>query len=294
MKKKNSWLSKPYYFNTSIKFKLKISFFFGLFVFCFLYIFKPFYLSLIDHPVILEYTIGIGIIVFIGTFFMVWVPPMIFKRFFNEDKWTIGRNILLLLVGVLIVGTFLWYFGEMYKEQYNLKKLSLLQYLIYSFLVTCLPLSIYIFYNEKYTRERRQEKIGFIKKYKSSITLEKKQILNDFIKIYSDNKKEYLEFKADDLVYITSQGNYASFFLKKQNSINLKEDILRVTLSKIDTNLKEYPNIIRCHKSYIINSNYIEDIQGNARGYLLKIKHVCFFIPVSRNFSKQSLLIFSR
>ena len=64
---------------------------------------------------------------------------------------------------------------------------------------------------------------------------------------------------------------------------------MRVTLTKIIENLKEYPNIIRCHKSYIINSDYVLDISGNARGYLLKIKFISINVPVSRSFSKQSL-----
>jgi len=65
--------------------------------------------------------------------------------------------------------------------------------------------------------------------------------------------------------------------------------ILRVTLTKIDEELQDYTSIIRCHKSYIINVNFITDISGNARGYLLKSDVIPFDIPVSRNFSKQSL-----
>ena len=172
MKSIVSWLSKPYYFNPSILFKLRISFFFGLFVFLFLYIFRPFYLSLFE-VIIIEYTIGIGVIAFLGTFFMLYVPPLIFKTYFDEDNWTIGRNIFLIIAGVIIVGSILWYFGEMYKEPYHLRKLSLLEYLTYSLLVTSLPLTLFLFNDEKRIRVRRQKRIRQIRDFKE----QKKSIL---------------------------------------------------------------------------------------------------------------------
>lgn len=293
MKAISSWLSTPYYFNPSTGFKLRISFFFGLFVFLFLYIFRPFYLSQFD-VIIVEYTIGIGTIAFLGTFFMLYVPPLIFKEYFNEDNWTIGRNIFLILLGVLFIGSFLWYFGEMYKEPFNLRRLSLLEYLTYTLLVTSLPLTFFVFSDERRIRNLRQKKIKDIKEFKEQKELKESQPVDEIIKIYSDNKKEHLLVKVSSIIYITSQGNYASFFIKNDTNNDLKEMILRVTLTKIDNAFKNHSNIIRCHKSYIINTGYIDDITGNARGYLLNSKLFPNQIPVSRSFSKKSLLSLMR
>ena len=289
MKTLLSWLSKPYYFNPNLNFKFRFSFYFGLFVFLFLYIFRPFYLSLFD-VIILEYTIGIGLIAFLGTFFMLYVPPLFFKEYFNEDNWTVGRSLFLVIIGVLFIGTLLWYFGEMYKEPFQLRKLSLIEYLTYSLLVTSLPMSLYTFHNERIVSEKRQKRISQIRNYRKQQQDQKKETLTTKIKLYSDNKKEFISFDINNLVYITSQGNYASFFIKKDNSEDLKEEILRVTLSKIDAALENYTTIIRCHKSYIVNTKFMYDIAGNARGYLLKSKLISFEIPVSRKFNKNSLL----
>lgn len=288
MKNILKWLSKPYFFNPSKKFKLKVSFYHGLFVFLFLYIFRPFYLSLFDI-IILEYTLGIGIIAFFATFIILYFPPLIFKKYFNEDNWTIGKNLFLMAIGITFIGVLLWYFSEMYKEPYNLKKITLLQFLFYTFLVSLIPLTFFIFINEKNVREKREKRIQNIKNFKKKKILEKNKTLKDEIKIYSDNNKEYLKFKIKNLVYITSQGNYASFYLKNEKEDYLIEKILRVTLTKIDVALEDYQNIIRCHKSYIINTKFIIDISGNARGYLLKSNIISIDIPVSRKFSKQSL-----
>ena len=100
-------------------------------------------------------------------------------------------------------------------------------------------------------------------------------------------EKKNITFYIDNLAYVTSQGNYASFFLKNEGGF--KEKIIRITLTKITTELKDYSNIIRCHKSYLVNINHVSDISGNARGYLLKLDFIPISIPVSRRFSKQSL-----
>lgn len=284
MKKIRKWLSMPYYFNPSIKIKLKISFSLGLFIFIFLYIFRPFYLNLFE-VILLEYTLAIGITAFISAFIILYVPPLIFKDYFNEDKWTIGRNLFLIVVSITIIGTIIWYFSDLYTRPYHLRRFSLLEFLFYTFLISLIPLTFFLFINEKNIRERREKKVLEIKEIKKEKEISKK--LASEISITSDNGKETITFKIKNLVYITSQGNYASFFLLHNN--NLKEKILRVTLTKITKELEEYSNIIRCHKSYIVNVNYITDISGNARGYLLGSKLIPIVIPVSRSFSKQSL-----
>jgi hypothetical protein len=285
MKRVLNWLSKPYYFDPSTKFKLKLSFAFGLFIFLFLFFFKPFGLTNFEEA-LLKYSLGMGLLDFLGTFLLLYISPLIFKDYFNEDNWTVGRNILLMAIGLLFVGIILWNFGEVYKKTYGFDKLTLLEFLSKTFLIGIIPLTFYVFINEKREREKREKRVFKIREInkKNEINVSKE------ISINSDNEKEQITFKADNLVYITSQGNYASFFLKKDDGI--KEKILRTTLTKITERLKDHPNIIRCHKSYIINSNFIHDIRGNARGYLLKSNYISEEIPVSRKFSKESLKMF--
>ncbi|WP_157691926.1 LytTR family DNA-binding domain-containing protein [Polaribacter sp. KT25b] len=119
----------------------------------------------------------------------------------------------------------------------------------------------------------KKEKINSIKK--------------DEITIFSENKKENLTLNIDKLIYITIDGNYASFFIKKTKGI--KELILRNTLSNILKQIENYPFIFRCHKSYIINSLFFDEITGNARGYFLKSKNIENKIPVSRSLNKTEL-----
>ena len=47
--------------------------------------------------------------------------------------------------------------------------------------------------------------------------------------------------------------------------------------------VKEYKFIYKCHRSYLVNINYIERFEGNSLGYKLFFENVNFPIPVSRN-----------
>ena len=277
-------MNKPYYFNPSIKFKSKVSLVFGFF-FSFLYIFEPFTLSTFKEY-LFDYTLGIGLVTFVGTLIVLIIPPILFKNYFNENKWTIGRNLIYIGLCIIFIGTILWFFGQFFKQETTIKHINYFTFIYYTFLVSALPLIIFISFNEKNIRQKREEtakEINDFKNAKLEVNLPLKIVI-----ISSENNKESFSIEVEKLVYITSEGNYVSFFIIDNNE--LKEKILRVTLIKIESFLKDYDFIIRCHKSYIVNTKYVNKVTGNARGYLLKCNILDFYIPVSRKFSKKSLL----
>ncbi|WP_405610445.1 LytR/AlgR family response regulator transcription factor [Polaribacter sp. Asnod1-A03] len=288
MKKIVNWLSTPYYFNPSLKFKFQVSVFMGLFVFLFLYLFKPFYIASFVG-LILEYTSFIGLISFLVILFVLTIPPLFFKNYFNEDNWTIGRNLFLIKIGLFINGSALWYLGNLYRSYYGFGSIAYFRYLLFVYLLGTFPVILFIFFNERNVRDKRKKRAEDINILKKSKEKEQKIIIKESITIYSENKKETINFKIQDLVYVTSQGNYASFFLLTEYKKDLKEIILRITLTKINEILESYNNVIRCHRSYIVNTYFINAISGNARGYFLKSNKILIEIPVSRNFKKEDL-----
>ena len=51
----------------------------------------------------------------------------------------------------------------------------------------------------------------------------------------------------------------------------------------------KHQEIIRCHKSYIVNLCNVEKLLGNAQGYKLVMSNMDKQIPVSRNFPKEMI-----
>jgi DNA-binding LytR/AlgR family response regulator len=63
----------------------------------------------------------------------------------------------------------------------------------------------------------------------------------------------------------------------------IKSQMIRTSLLNAEDILKEYKFILKCHRSYLININHIDKIEGNSQGYKLFLDNVSFAIPVSRN-----------
>ena len=275
------WLNVPYYFNPSFYFKLKLSTSFSLFVFLFLFFFKPFQLSEFGLTLLIQYTVFIASFTFLNILFVTSVLPLFFKKYFDEDNWTVGKTTFIYFFTTITTAILLKYLGDIY----IIKTVTLSKYIFYSVLVSSFPFVFFIINNERTVRFKRNEKakrIIYVKKETKKTTFS-----SETIKIYAQNNKEHIKLETKELLYITCHGNYASFFIEKKGVI--KEKILRTTLANIEKKFENNTKIIRCHKSFIVNTNYIIDITGNARGYILTLKNIEHKIPVSRSFSKQSL-----
>ena len=102
--------------------------------------------------------------------------------------------------------------------------------------------------------------------------------------ILSSDKKneEIFKMESKSIVYFESNKNNLTVYFFDQNG-NVKNIVLKKALKEIE---RDYCNndymFFRCHKSFIINLNLVEQISGNSRygTVVLKGGHT---IPVSRN-----------
>lgn len=99
--------------------------------------------------------------------------------------------------------------------------------------------------------------------------------------IVPDSGTGQLSIHENDFLFAESEGNYSTIYYLQQNIIHKK--LLRLSLKNIEDNVGS-GSIIRCHRSYIINTNKIQKVKGNAQGYKLFIEGHDAFIPVSRNY----------
>lgn len=279
-----NWLKKPYYFNDSNKFKLTISFALGLFIFVFLVIFEPAGLNEITINSYLFRLIYGAILTFVLLFFF-FVITKRFPNYYNNENWTVGKHILN-IVGIMTVCALLnWiYTKNILTESLYKQHASFLIVFGQSMSIGMLPVLIFIYFDEKYHSNKYKLNLDRVE---NTLPIVKKPILNKLITIYSTSKKDSIQFKINNLVYVTSEANYACFFIKKEGKI--KEYILRLPLQSVENELADFNQILRCHKSYIINTKYVLNISGNARGYYLHFNDVNHPIPVSRKIPKKEL-----
>jgi len=107
---------------------------------------------------------------------------------------------------------------------------------------------------------------------KHNITIQElekvKSIVTEGHIILKDKSKVYL----NDLMYIKAEDHYLHVFTSDG-----KANLVRGKLSQILSELP--PNFVKCHRSYIVNTNYIQSLQAGV--LILKNKAE---IPVSRTF----------
>jgi DNA-binding LytR/AlgR family response regulator len=93
-----------------------------------------------------------------------------------------------------------------------------------------------------------------------------------------------VEIPASSLVCIESEGNYVNtWYLEEGKIVRL---LIRNTIKEIEKQIEDAPSLFKCHRAFIVNLAYIENVSGNSQGYRLKIKYLEQDIPVARNYSK--------
>ncbi len=269
------FFSKPYDLLENNTFK-NIFVFGGLvFSFLFLWVFEPFGLYNLTGN---EKLFAIGLYIVVGLIILV-LQYFVFQHVIIK-QYTVLNTILWIILSTFLIGlssavvnAFLFNDGHFYFLSF-----VLFQGIILSINIIFVPIFILVHYN--ISLHKRLKAANSFNDKLSQETV--RPATNDkLIKLNSDNKKEGMEIGVDDFLFLRSQDNYIEInYLEDQS---LKKDLVRYSLLKFENDNRDVPEIIRCHKGYIVNKLKIDSISGNAAGYKLKISGCDDIIPVSRS-----------
>ena len=107
----------------------------------------------------------------------------------------------------------------------------------------------------------------------------------EVITFESDNQTETKTFEGGHIFYIEAASNYIKIFFEQKNKLTYS--IVRTTMKKATETVYPYSVFFRCHRAYIVNLDKIEQVDGNAQGYKLKLQGTEELIPVSRNLNSE-------
>lgn len=292
---KIDWLNRPFPFLEKSSHKLMISLGAGLVVFLFLLIFQPFGINLQLNDVVI-YLFGFGVITSIVLLLSYFILPKLFHNFFYADKWTIGKNILFILWILLLITLLNYWLGQYigskvyegaaarYSDEHN----GLLAWFFMTFTVGVFPVAIIVYLTERVLTRRNRRIADELSKSMGEV--DKKEVDYD-ITIESGKKKSF-NLTANSFICAQAVGgNYLSLFWISDN--HLKKEMVRMTLQEILEVFRDSDQIVRCHKSYVVNLSNINNFEGNARSLVLQMNGLDFDIPVSRSFPREQLLMSS-
>jgi hypothetical protein len=273
------WLNSPYPLLQNAKYKWLYALFSGVFVYVFLIVFKPFGAAqLIAYKYI--FLAGFGVSVFLGVATTYFILPKLFRNFFCPEKWTIGKEILLLSCCILIIS----FFNSLH-NYYWWKDIGFYQtffsFLEITFLIGIFPTVGLIFFTERTLLKRNNKRAQLLSKQLPTVAVE--EVIT--VQIQEESVKESpIVMQLSEFIYAQSEGNYITIYYLNDSALMNK--LIRLSLKQLETQLENLSQIKRCHRSYLINTQHVKSIDGNARSLTIQLDNVASSIPVSRSFSK--------
>jgi hypothetical protein len=264
--------NKPYPFNDDLKYNTKVIFFISTGVFAFLWLFQPFEIGIL--PVRQKYylMLGFGFITFLSLSLYLLFIPSLFPKKFSSAVWSIKKEILWnsWILFTILVGYFFYtkWLGVMKFNFYTVIKLVL---------TATLPISGLIIVNQNRMLRSHLKLADELNKKLKEHKLNQEKIIH----FTSDYQKDSLALKVSSILFIRSANNYIEVFWKEGDII--KNQMVRCSMTSAEEIVKEYKFIFKCHRSFMVNINYIERFEGNSQGYRLYFENINFPIPVSKN-----------
>lgn len=280
------FLQKPFPYQSSVRKRFWLSFGISMFVFLFLLIFQPFNLNEVPAPYRYLVISGYGAVCFVIVSLNLFLLPVIFPFWFREEKWTVSSEICIMLWNFATIGT-----GNLLYSAY----LGFAEFTAYSFIYTQLitlavgiiPVTIavavmYILHLKKNLKRAvaLDEKIQH--RHKQGISTHT-SVPGQKIIIRSEQERENLLLSLEDLLYIQSARNYIEVFWR-DSSGETRKALLRNSLKNAEQQLAGNPDLIRCHRSYIVNFRNVVKVTANAQGFRLFLEGRKESIPASKSY----------
>ncbi|MGB0431311.1 MAG: LytR/AlgR family response regulator transcription factor [Bacteroidia bacterium] len=272
-----SFLNRPYPLETNYKKQLIQALLFGLFVFIFLYGFKPFGLGELQNG-LLKASVGFGVVTIVFQGVLPFLFRLVFPNFFNEERWTLGRNLLLTIAIVLavVVGNFYWAYLNGFT---SLSAKGLFMFLGYTFAVGVFPLSfLMLFEQNRLTKKYLNESASI------NAHIEPEEMVSfkdEKLSIKSEDGSEAVSINKEQFYYCKSADNYIELYYVIEG--DLKKELFRNSLKDLENQLVEFSDLKRVHRSFLVNLNKVKSVDGNARGLKLKLGEGLPEIPISRS-----------
>lgn len=268
------FLNNPYPFNDDLRHNAKIIFFISLGVLAFIIFYQPIELNSFSRKEIIYLISGIAASTFLILSLNLIVLPSFFPSLFDNNKWDIKREILLNLWTLLTISSVYYLF---YSKIFEIIIIDVFDITRIIFLGS-IPVAALIVINQN-------RLLRFHLKSAQQMNIkrnESKQQLEKLLYFESDYKKDNLVVKANSIILIKSADNYIEVYYESEGII--KNQMIRSSLIKVEHMLEEFDFIFKCHRSFIVNINYIKEIEGNYLGYKLYFENINFYALVSQKY----------
>lgn len=248
----------------------------GIFITLFLYIFQVGGMNSYSREVFLM-CLGFGLITIVVAIFFNFFTFYILKLKTNEPSWTLKKWIIYMFLLLILISQANYAFYTYLAGSNNIGWTDFWAIIVYTILVGIFPVVFSGLLVQIKSQQRNQIQAADLQ-----ANFPKKEIHHEIVHLFSDNKNQDFQIPINDIFYIEAMQNYASVCFLKDGKI--EKELLRNTIKNLEAQL-DSTVLIRCHRSFIVNSDLIENVEGNAQGLKLSLKNLEEFeVPVSRKY----------
>ena len=103
----------------------------------------------------------------------------------------------------------------------------------------------------------------------------------DLISFKDERNQVKFSVKSKDILYLESTDNYVTVYFSNEDKVS--KHMVRTSLKNIE-NAELSAKLLRCHRSFIVNLDNVLWMKKEGRNFVLKVKNIDAFIPVSRSY----------
>ncbi len=267
------FFKKPYPFNNDLKHNAKVVFFISVIIGGFLFFFEPFNFNefTLNERVIIS--LVISVITFAVLSFNMIVVPSFIKSFMDTQKWNVFKEILW-NIWLLITVAFGYFVYFRFNPIFEIAPDDALKII----LISIFAISILVVLNQNRLMKLNVHlALELNKKLSSKLNTGHNKIFFE-----SEYKKDSISLTVNSIRVIKSAGNYIEIYYIDKGEI--VKHYVRNTLAYAEKLLENYNFIFRCHRTYLVNTNFIKKAEGSPQGVKLLVENLDFLVPVSRNY----------
>jgi len=257
----------------------------GLFVTLFFIAFEPFGFSLLPEAPRRAFFIGYGMATFLAIAVNGLLLPRLWPRWFREESWNLGRQILWMSWVTLTIGLGCTLLSGALCAFYGLPAhwVQLRTIVLDAFLIAIFPITVINLVNSARLLQRNarvvQEANQRLERPDRPLT--PAADVPAQVEIVAENNRDSLRVALADLLCIQAEENYVRVLARDGKPAPL----LRSSLGRVERQLHPFsPRLFRCHRAFIVNTAQITRVDGNAQGLKLTLGDSPAVIPVARRY----------
>lgn len=271
------FLNKPYPFSNDLRYSLQLGLGISIGVFLFILFFQPLELSNENIDSYILTIAGFSGITFILFCLLKIILPWGLPGLFRIESWDLKREIFLLfliwVLNAVAYSFYLSYVGRVPVTMYLGFKIVLISLAV--------PVAIMLVNEIRNLRALLSAADQNIRELEERCGTDNHENTR-LLELVAENRAERLTLDPDLLLLIRSAENYVEIIYRGEDTIQKK--LLRSTMKGMEDQLGALPQMVRCHRTCIINTRNVEKMSRTAEGIRLRIKGFEEPVPVSQQY----------